>query len=280
MIITCWGARGSLPVSGKEYVRYGGDTTCMEIRTTQGEIIIVDAGTGIRRLGNKLMQEKRHEAHFIFTHAHWDHILGFPFFKPIYSAETHLQMHGCPMAQNSIEKMLAWTMQPPTFPVRFEEIKAGIVYHEECGNPFHIGSVKVNAIPLSHPNGGLGFKFTEGNSKFVFLTDNELSYKHPGGLDYANYLEFCSEATLLIHDAEFTHEEYRRTRTWGHSTYQEALKLATEAGVEKFGLFHHNVERTDNDVDEIIEVCRTILERKNKAHMECFALHQGWEIEL
>ena len=124
MIIRCWGARGSIPVSGKEFEKYGGDTTCIEIRTTDDEIVIVDAGTGIRRLGNRLKEEKSNHYHLIFTHSHWDHLLGFPFFKPIYFENTHIDVYGCRFAQRSIKNILANTMQPPFFPVKLDDIKA------------------------------------------------------------------------------------------------------------------------------------------------------------
>src|SRR5512137_2139442 len=107
MLIRCWGARGSIPVSGSEYLRYGGDTPCVEIRTADDDIVIIDAGSGIRRLGNRLLAEKRHDYTLIFTHAHWDHIMGFPFFRPIYRSNTHIAMLGCPFAQASVREMIS-----------------------------------------------------------------------------------------------------------------------------------------------------------------------------
>jgi len=130
MIVRCWGARGSIPVSGREYIRYGGDTTCLEIRTKNDEVIIIDAGSGIRALGNKLIAEKRLKYTMIFTHAHWDHIMGFPFFKPIYYKRSFIKMFGCPFAQTSVRNMISKIMEPPNFPVNFENIRAEIDYHE------------------------------------------------------------------------------------------------------------------------------------------------------
>ena len=279
MIIRCWGARGSIPVSGEEYVKYGGDTTCLEIRTKDDEIIIVDAGSGIRRLGHKLLSEKRFQCTMIFTHAHWDHIMGFPFFKPIYLKKTRITMYGCPFAQASVKHMISKIMAPPNFPVNFEDIKADINYHEACENRIRIKSMTITPIALSHPNQGIGYKFVEDGKSFVFLTDNELTFKHPGGVDFQDYLDFCAGADLLVHDAEFTSEEYKKTRSWGHSVYKDALKLALEARVRKFGLFHHNQERSDKGVDKIVEDCHEII-ANNHAEVECFAIHQGMEIEL
>lgn len=279
MIIRCWGARGSIPVSGKEYTKYGGDTTCIEIRTVNDDIIIIDAGSGIRRLGNKLLEEKRYEYTMIFTHAHWDHIMGFPFFKPIYFKKTRIEMLGCPFAQSSVKHMIEKIMTPPNFPIRFDEIKSEFTYHETCGEQFHVNGMAIATIPLSHPNQGQGFKFMEGGKTFVFLTDNELTYKHPGGLDFQDYLDFCRGADLLVHDAEYRKEEYRHTKTWGHSVYNDALKLSVDSGVKKFGLFHHNQERFDQDLDAIVEDCRNTV-KENQVSLDCFALYQGMEINL
>lgn len=271
MLIRCWGSRGSIPVSGKEYLKYGGDTTCLEIRTASDDIIIVDAGTGIRRLGNQLAAEQRHTCDFIFTHAHWDHLMGFPFFKPLYFKRTRLQMHRCPFHSKFLENILSKVMAPPNFPVKYADIKAQIVYEEACPAEFCIGPVTVTPIALSHPNGGSGYKFIEAGKSFVFLTDNELGFLHPGGRPFTDYVAFCAGADLLIHDAEYTPREYRTFVEWGHSVYTDVLSLADQAGVKKLGLFHLNQERTDREMDAIVKTCRKrIAEAQWK--FECFAV--------
>jgi ribonuclease BN (tRNA processing enzyme) len=267
MKIRCWGARGSIPVSGPDYVTYGGDTTC------------IDAGSGIRRLGSLLVQEKRDQISMVFTHAHWDHILGFPFFKPAYRKGTAIQMFGCPQAQESIQEMISRTMEAPYFPVNFQDLQADISYHEACEESFAIKTVTVVPIPLSHPNQGFGYKFVENGKSFVFLTDNELGFQHPGGLAFQDYVQFSRGADFLIHDAEFTAEEYRHTRTWGHSVYTEALRLALEAKVGTFGIFHHNQERSDSSLEELVQDCRRIVAERGE-RMEVFALSQETEIQL
>jgi phosphoribosyl 1,2-cyclic phosphodiesterase len=279
MKIRCWGARGSIPVSGAEYVTYGGDTTCMEIRSREDDIIVVDAGSGIRRLGSLLVQEKRDQISMVFTHAHWDHILGFPFFKPAYRKGTAIQMFGCPQAQESIQDMISRTMEAPYFPVNFQDLQADFSYHEACETSFSIKTVTLTPIPLSHPNQGFGYRFTENGKSFVFLTDNELGYQHPGGLTFEDYVQFSRGADFLIHDAEFTPEEYRHTRTWGHSVYTEALRLALEAKVATFGIFHHNQERSDLSLGGIVEDCRRIVAERGE-QMDVLALTQDTEIHL
>ncbi len=279
MIIKCWGSRGSIPVSGKEYVKYGGDTTCLEIRTRSGDLIIVDAGTGIRRLGNELIREQRHDFNFIFTHAHWDHLMGFPFFKPLYRRNTKIRMHRCPFPSTFVENMLSKVMDPPNFPVRYSDLKAEIIYEEGCPMRFQIGSVAILPIPLSHPNNGSGYKFIEDGKTFVFLTDNELGYIHPGGLSFQGYLDHCTEAELLIHDAEYTPEEYESKIEWGHSVYTDALELAFKAKVKQLGLFHLNQERTDLQADSILESCKKTISERNST-LECMIMGQETTIEL
>ncbi len=279
MRIRCWGARGSIPVSGPEYLVYGGDTTCMEIRTREDQIVIIDAGSGIRKLGNQLLQEKRYRYHMIFTHAHWDHILGFPFFKPIYSKKTAIQMYGCPFTQESIRNRISRVMTSPNFPVDFENIQAKIAYREACEDQFSIKSMTVVPISASHPNSGIGYKFSEDGKRFVFITDNELAFTHPGGLAFSDYVQFVREADLLIHDAEFSPEEYKTRRTWGHSTYPDAIRLALEGRVKKIGLFHHNQDRSDAAVDEFVRDCRRII-AAHQSPLECFAVYSGWEVHL
>jgi phosphoribosyl 1,2-cyclic phosphodiesterase len=279
MKITCWGARGSIPVSGKEYAKYGGDTACIEVRSRNNDVIIIDAGTGIRRLGSKLIAAGETNLNILFTHAHWDHLMGFPFFKPIYSNKTTIRMYGCAYTQQSIEKVLSKAMIAPYFPVDFSQIQSAIIPRTVCDEPFTIGSVLVTPIQLSHPNQGLGYRLTEENKTFVFLTDNELTHRHAGGGDYRDYLAFSRDADLLIHDAEYTAEQYKITKGWGHSVYTAALSLAMEAGARQFGLFHHNQERSDSDQDRIVGDCRCIIDREN-ARLTCYGMEAEMEIVL
>ncbi|MFC2155997.1 MBL fold metallo-hydrolase [Acidobacteriota bacterium] len=279
MVIRCWGARGSIPVCGEEYLKYGGNTTCIEIRTRDDDIIIIDAGSGIRKLGEQLLIEKRQTLNILFTHSHMDHILGFPFFKPLYFKGKHINVYGCSFPGDSIKEILSTAMSSPFFPVSLDDFKAEISYYGVCGDIFSIGPVEITPILLSHPNRGFGYKFVEDGQSFVFLTDNELTYRHSGGLEYGDYLSFSAKADLLIHDAEFTEEEYKRTKKWGHSVYKVALKLALEAGVKSFGLFHHNQDRTDAALDNMVRDCRDIIKDRN-SELDCFAVHQGMEIDL
>jgi len=278
MLIKCWGSRGSIPVSGREYIKYGGDSTCMEIRPKDGRVIIIDAGTGIRGLGKTLQKEKCRKVEMYFTHAHWDHIIGFPYFRPIYMHDFEIVIHCCPYGID-IEKVLEYQMMPPLFPVNFKQIKAQIEYVEDVEVPAGAGGFSVEPVRISHPNQGAGYKFTEDGKSFVFITDNELGHVHRGGLSFEAYRDFCSGADLLVHDAEFTPREYEKFHSWGHSSYTSALELALSAGVKRFGLFHFNQERTDRQVDNIVRSCREIINDRGSA-MECFGVNCGWSMEL
>jgi len=279
MFIKIWGSRGSIPVSGKDYVKYGGDTTCVEIRTNSGDIIIIDAGTGIRRLGNRLADENCRDFNFIFTHAHWDHLMGFPYFKPLYFKKSTIKLHRCPFNKKFVETILSKVMAPPNFPVKFSEITAQLSYPDACPANFEIGSVSVVPIALSHPNGGNGYKFIEDGKTFVFLTDNELGFIHPGGLTFEDYTKFCKRADLLIHDAEYTPQEYKTCIDWGHSNYTDTLNLAQQAAVKKLGLFHLNQERTDREMDDIIKDCHKRI-AANGSNLDCVGVAGDMEFRL
>ncbi|RTZ96086.1 MAG: MBL fold metallo-hydrolase [Deltaproteobacteria bacterium] len=279
MKIKCWGSRGSIPVSGREYLKYGGDTTCMEIQSQNGVTIIVDAGSGIRRLGNQLLESQSQAYHILFTHAHLDHIIGFPFFKPLHCLKRKINMYHSPFHERFVDRMFSDIMTPPYFPIPCSGSKANLVFIEPGPAPFDIDSVHIEPIPLSHPNGGSGYKFTEDGKTFVFLTDNELGYIHPGGKSSDAYRIFCEGADLLIHDAEYTPAEYGSFGGWGHSTYMDALQLAMDADVSRVGFFHTNQERTDREVDDMVGQARQWIGAQNRS-TKCLAVAADMEFEL
>jgi phosphoribosyl 1,2-cyclic phosphodiesterase len=279
MIIRCWGARGSIPVSGRDFTRYGGDTTCMEIRSENDDVLIIDAGSGIRNLGQQLIMEKKRSSALILTHLHWDHVFGFPFFKPLFHRKHHLEIHGSLSVRETVMGLLGKIMTPPFFPVQVNDIMAHVHYQGWDQKSFPVYSFTVEPIALSHPNGGSGYKITENGKTFVFLTDNELTYCHENGCNYGDYCEFSRNADLLVHDAEYTEDDYKKTKTWGHSIYKNTLQLALDAGVRQLGLFHHHPERSDDDIERMVLECRKIIKSQN-ASLECFAVHQGMKIVL
>ena len=283
MKVRCWGARGSIPVSGPEYVRYGGDTTCIEIRSKNDALLVIDAGTGIRRLGCRLVEEGRLDLTLLFTHTHWDHVLGLPFFKLLYNPQVRIDLYGSPGLQGNIAKLLTRVMAPPLFPVPFVKLPSRITGFVWQGESLQVDSLKVTRIALSHPNLGAGYRVEEDGRSFVLLTDNELSQHHRGGRSFDEYAAFCRDADLLVHDAEYTPEEYPQRRGWGHSHFEDAARLAKAAGVKTLGLFHHNQERSDDGVDEIVRRCREVLSGPGFSQGSgpaCLALTQDSSFDL
>ena len=280
MRIKIWGCRGSIPSPGCDTNKYGGNTTCVEVRLKDGSLIVIDAGTGIRCLGNTLLKARGpKKVHLLLTHAHWDHLQGFPFFVPAYMEEYSIIVRGGRPAKQSLEAFLAHQMDPPYFPVPFRDLKASFDFRQENGQSLSIGKVEIIPIPLKHPNGGYGYKFIEGDKTFVFLTDNEIGFDHPGGLPDAEYAAICRNADLLIHDGQYTEQEYEISRGWGHSTFRAVTDLSISADVKRLGIFHHDPRHLDQDLDRYIEECRQQIS-KGKSRVECFGTKEGMEISL
>ena len=182
MLIRCWGSRGSIAVSGKEYLKYGGDTACVEVIGANGDLLILDAGTGIRRLGCDLIKRRSYNINLLLTHAHWDHLSGFPFFKPIYSPKFDIKIYGPQETQASLKRIVSKTMASPYFPVELDAISADISFLGMGNKNYAIGPLSITTVPISHPNEGVGYRIEENGKSFVFLTDNELKFSHPTGL--------------------------------------------------------------------------------------------------
>lgn len=278
MLIRCWGSRGSIPVSSPDHVQFGGDTSCLEVRE-EDTIIIVDAGTGARRLGQLLHREKIHSIHWFFSHTHYDHLIGFPFFQPLFNPRAQITIYEYPQFQNYVLEDIDKAIRPPYFPIQIRDCKSKICSFKVVNHPININSLLIDTIPISHTGPGLGFKFQVNGKTCVFLTDNELGYNHGYGASYSDYVEFCYGADLLIHDAEYTPEEYMFFKGYGHSSISQALQLAIDAHAKKFGFFHHNCNRTDSDIHDLEQYCHEIIYEK-KIKIECFAVSQYTRIEL
>lgn len=279
MYIKCWGSRGSISVSGREYVKYGGDTTCIEVVASSGEIVIIDAGTGIRRLGKSLLKRKKSEYYLLLTHTHWDHILGIAFFQPLLCSHAKVFIQDRTFSGFNSRSVLDAVMRDPFFPVQLEDFKADIRFDASLNGSFAIGSLRIESIATSHSQGSMGYRFTEGEKSFVFLTDNELGFAHPQSRKKEEYIDFAKDASLLFHDAEYTDEEYQSKKGWGHSSVSDVLDLAVKANVGQLGLFHLNQDRTDDQMDDILRGCNRFFKDKNIS-TTCFGVSHDFEITL
>lgn len=267
MKITFWGTRGSIAVPGKDTTSYGGNTTCLEMELNSDKKVIIDAGTGIRALGEKLSSEEEHVAiHLLITHIHWDHVLGFPFFAPIYKPSTKIMIDGYPTCMKGLRYTFDNKMGDGFFPIQFDDLKAKIQYIDKLSHgALEIEDILIESIDLQHPQGGFGFRFREGDKTLVFLTDNELRDDAWTGRSPEDYVAFCKDADILIHDAQYTPEEIKVRKGWGHSDYEAAVELAHRADVKRLVLFHHDPSRKDSELKKIENACRKLARKKNPA---------------
>ena len=267
-----WGTRGSIPSPGLKTVRYGGNTPCVEVRTEDGWLIMLDAGTGARELGRSLIERANGAAisgDIFLTHAHWDHIQGLPFFGPVFQRGNHFTIWGSKSLETSIDRVVRDQMSPVVFPVTFEQLDAVIDFRELAeGEETEGTGFRVQAHPVRHPGGALGYRFSTRNGSnraLVYISDNELNptakYDLPRKWRH-NLVEFVRGAAVLIHDTMYTREEYDHHRGWGHSTYEDAIELALDAEVETLVLFHHKPERTDDEVDRRMEECLALVKKR------------------
>ncbi len=262
---TFWGTRGSIPTPGPYTARYGGNTPCVAVEGPGGDLLILDAGTGIRALGNRLVERQNGavNAEILLSHAHWDHIQGLPHFKPFFSPGNAVRIWGSRQGSVSLEGILRQQMDPAVFPVPLDALSARLtVQHVEPGE-FTVGSFRVRAMRLRHPGTTLGYRLAPitGGPALVYVTDNELGE----GADYGTpagwrdeFLRFLKGATLLIHDAMYTPEQLETHRGWGHSSFAEAVTVAADAGIDRLVLFHHEPEHDDQALDGVVAAAREL----------------------
>jgi|UniRef100_A0A7C3SHF3 ribonuclease BN (tRNA processing enzyme) len=262
MEIRFWGTRGSIPSPGPHTLEFGGNTTCVEVLFNSGRRIVIDAGTGIRALGQHLKTRVATvRFHLLLTHNHWDHLLGLPFFEPIYREDSEILIDGWPLAFQALIRIFDDHLGDGFFPVGFDQLKARISFINRLARgPLVLDGVQIDAIPVNHPQGCLGFRFREENQTMVFITDNELGQE--GGRPFHDFVMFARDCDLLIHDAQYLPEEIAEHRGWGHSTYEEAVRLALEAGARRLVLTHHDPGRSDAEVKRIVQRARKIASRR------------------
>ena len=275
MKVTFYGTRGSIAVPDPDFVQFGGNTSCILLTSDNGRIAIFDAGTGIRKLGNDLLARSHEQYDNIFialSHTHWDHIQGFPFFRPAYDPDRHftITIIGRDSQTTNLEDIFSMHMQREYFPVPLEKMGARMTFFapETTHYTTPITGNKVVTLRHNHPGGAYSYRI-EGEGKiFVYCTDVE----HVDGID-PNIVALSRNADLLIHDAQFTPEEMKDKKGWGHSSWEQAVEVAEQAGVKKLALFHHDPEHTDSFLFRMEEECQ-------RRFPEAFLSREGMEIRI
>lgn len=238
-----WGVRGSIACPSPDHIKYGGNTSCIEVGVGAHRFIL-DAGTGIRGVGKVFLKKDVRTVHLLLTHTHWDHINGFPFFRPAYDPQRHLRvMAGHLKDQGGVHNALALQMNDPMFPVPLEAMKSNVEFVDfEAGDDFRLyPDVRVRTAPLNHPNGATGYRIEHNGKAVCYVTDTE----HVPGHDDDNVLRLIAGADLVIYDSTYTEAEFPQHIGWGHSTWNEGMRLCRLAGVKKFAIFHHEPDHDD-----------------------------------
>lgn len=247
--VTFWGVRGSIACPGPDTLRYGGNTACLEVRLGQ-RVVILDGGTGLRRLGAKLDRAGAVDADILFTHTHLDHICGLPFFSSVYAQGNRFRLWaGHLLPAHTLREVLAEMMRAPLFPVPITVLGAELEFHDfNAGKPIDLGGgLVVRTAVLNHPNGATGYRIDHAGRSLCYVTDTE---HVPGRLD-PNVVELARGADLLVYDCTYTDAEFPRYAGWGHSTWEEGVRLCEAAGVRRLAIFHHDPARDDAAMDEI-----------------------------
>jgi phosphoribosyl 1,2-cyclic phosphodiesterase len=279
MRIKFWGVHGSLPRPGKSTLRYGGNTACVEVRSG-GTLIVFDAGTGIRDLGDDLCKrlkqispKERVRGHIFFSHLHWDHVQGFPFFAPVYVSGNEFHLYAGAGLNDTIHQIMRDQMSEPNFPVCLTQLSASLFYHDlESGQRVKIDGVEILSHRMNHPGGSFGYRVEAEGKVLVYASDTEHLEASAAGMS-----EFVQDADILIHDCMFTPDQYKGLvddcprESWGHSTWEGAVEIANAANVKHLILFHHG-----NDDDTVDEIQR----RAREGFPHSTAAYEGLELEI
>ncbi|MGH2349705.1 MAG: MBL fold metallo-hydrolase [bacterium] len=253
MKITLWGTRGSLPSPGPETVRYGGNTSCVEVRSADGTLLVLDAGTGIRRLGNVIEPDIK-RIDILLTHLHMDHIQGFGFFSPLYRPGLDVHVYGPPSTTHDLRTRLTKYLSPPLFPVRLRDLPAKLTLHDVPLGAFNVNGLRVETALISHPGPTVGYRISDRAGVLVYLPDHEPALgapRFPLAHDWTSGAGLAERADLLIHDAQYTLGEYERHVGWGHSAIEHTVGFAALAEVKHLLTFHHDPGHSDEMIDRM-----------------------------
>jgi phosphoribosyl 1,2-cyclic phosphodiesterase len=258
MNVTLWGTRGSLATPGYQTERYGGNTSCVELRGAKGQLLVMDAGTGIRPLGAAL-GSKGGRVDILLTHLHMDHVQGLGFFAPLYQPDFDVHIWGPPSTTLDLRDRLSRYLSPPLFPVQMRDLPCQLSLHNAPLEEFEIGSLRIRASLVSHPGPTVGYRIGEDSKSVAYLPDHEPALGcrlFPERADWTSGFDLAEGADLLIHDAQYTAEEYAMHVGWGHSSIDHALTFAAMAGARRLVTFHHDPQHDDATIDSLIREAR------------------------
>jgi phosphoribosyl 1,2-cyclic phosphodiesterase len=254
MLARIWGCRGSLAAPGPDTVRYGGNTSCMEVTLRDGSVLVFDAGTGIRALGNQLRASDTRSVHLLLSHLHLDHLQGLGFFAPLFDPDCEVHIWGPRSPIRVLSERIATYLSPPLFPVRLADIPARVEFHDVPDGEWEIGSARLHGAPVSHPDSTVGFRVEEDSRVLVYIPDHEPAL----GVDLsrleASWISgygLARNADVLVHDAQYTDDEYPNRVGWGHSSLSQVLTFAERARAQQLVLFHHDPAHDDTMLDEL-----------------------------
>ena len=261
MIVRVWGCRGSLATPGRETLRYGGNTSCIDVECEDGTRIIFDAGTGIRALGRELAQNGTGTINLCLTHLHLDHIEGIGFFAPLFNPANEVNVWGPASSVHSLDERLARYLSAPLVPVELADLPAHLVFHDVGNDPWEIGSARLQAAPVWHPGATVGYRIEADGAVLTFMPDHETSVGIPIedlSTDWISGFSLAEGSNLLIHDAQYTDEEYADHIGWGHSSLSQALTFGLRTRAERLLLFHHDPLHSDDDLDSFQGLAREL----------------------
>jgi CheY-like chemotaxis protein/phosphoribosyl 1,2-cyclic phosphodiesterase len=294
MRIRFWGTRGSIATPGPATNHFGGNTSCVELTTANGDLLILDCGTGAHPLAARLMAQGKQaiNANILLGHMHWDHIQGFPFFSPAFVKGNSAAIYGPEGSSGSLHHVLAGQMEFTYFPVELNQLPAAITYHDLTEGVYTIGGARVATQFLNHPAMTLGYRVEADGVAMVYLVDHEpfsdelwRAGAEPGRIESIlhdgdrRHAKFMADADLVIHDAQYTPEEYVSKKTWGHSTYDYVVQMAAAAGVRRLALTHHDPSHNDDFVADIERKARTLALQLGTG-LEVFCAYEGCELVL
>lgn len=286
MVVKFWGTRGSIPVPGKKTLIFGGNTPCIQVTTEKKQIIVLDAGTGIRELGKELIAGENREIYLLISHSHWDHVHGIPFFLPLFRNDFKVNIYSCGDNGFDAESIIDAQMQPSFFPVNKEVFNANVTYNSiTSGKTYNIAGVTIETLKVNHSKGTLSFKITENGKSVVYMTDNEIKFDFTEQIINTDRLralnseliEFCNGCEYLIHDSMYNLESFSEKIGWGHSNNVSLAYFSILAKVKNLVLFHYDPDYSDDIVKKMFNGTKRILMECNN-QINCIASKEGLEI--